>query len=177
MAVETRFTIVYFTLSASVVAFWVPHAEVSHGAGGEAHAYLSDVIALQEDEELGPTFDAAVILRASFTAFGARWWPLSANPSLPSRLGELESFAVTHGAEEDHCQRHHSQLHSLCCLSGYAGSPPATRWIRWGGPLPLWDRWIPLLLGQIIPPLSPLVFLSFCLSLLFLPSASLYLSL
>lgn len=65
--------------SASVVAFWVPHAEVSHGAGGEAHAYLSDVIALQEDEELGLTFDAAVKLRASFTAFGARWWPLSAN--------------------------------------------------------------------------------------------------
>lgn len=73
-------------------------------------------------------------------------------PSLPSRLGELESIAVTHGAEEDHCQRHQSQLHSPCCLRGHAGSPPATRWIRWGGPLPLWDRWIPLLLGQMIPP-------------------------
>lgn len=75
-------------------------------------------------------------------------------PSLPSRLGELESIAVTHGAEEDHCQRHQSQLHSPCCLPGHAGSPPATRWIRWGGPLPLWGRWIPLLLGQMSPPLS-----------------------
>ena len=64
---------------ASVVAFWVPHSKVSQGAGGEAHAYLTDVIALQEDEELGLTFNAAVILRASFTAFGARWWPLSTN--------------------------------------------------------------------------------------------------
>lgn len=64
---------------ASVVAFWVPHTKVSHGAGGEAHAYLTDVIALQEDEELRPTFNAAVILRASVTAFGARWWPLSTN--------------------------------------------------------------------------------------------------
>lgn len=64
---------------ASVVAFWVPHAKVSHGAGGEAHAYLTDIIALQEDEELGLTFNAAIILRASFTAFGARWWPLSTN--------------------------------------------------------------------------------------------------
>lgn len=64
---------------ASVVALWVPHAKVSHRAGGEAHAYLTDVIALQEDEELGPTFNAAVILRASVTAFGARWWPLSTN--------------------------------------------------------------------------------------------------
>lgn len=57
---------------ASVVAFWIPHAKVSHGAGGEAHAYLTNVVALQEDEELGLTFDAAVILRASVTAFGAR---------------------------------------------------------------------------------------------------------
>ena len=57
---------------ASVVAFWIPHAKVSHGAGGEAHAYLTDVIALQEDEEFGLTFNAAVILRASLTAFGAR---------------------------------------------------------------------------------------------------------
>lgn len=58
--------------SASVVSFWIPHAKVSHGAGGEAHAYLTDVIALQEDEELGLTFNAAVVLRASVTAFGAR---------------------------------------------------------------------------------------------------------
>lgn len=57
---------------ASVVSFWIPHAKVSHGAGGEAHTYLTDVIALQEDEELGFTFNAAVILRASVTAFGAR---------------------------------------------------------------------------------------------------------
>lgn len=57
---------------ASVVAFWIPHAKVSHGARGEAHAYLTDVIALQEDEELGFTFNAAIILRASVTAFGAR---------------------------------------------------------------------------------------------------------
>lgn len=57
---------------ASVVAFWIPHAKVSHGAGGEAHAYLTNVVALQEDEELGLTFDAAVILRASVTPFGAR---------------------------------------------------------------------------------------------------------
>lgn len=64
---------------ASVVAFWVPHTKISHGAGGEAHAYLTDVIALQEDEELGLTFNAAVILRASVTALRARWWPLSAN--------------------------------------------------------------------------------------------------
>lgn len=58
--------------SASVVAFWIPHPKVSHGAGSEAHTYLTDVIALQEDEELGLTFNAAVILRASVTAFGAR---------------------------------------------------------------------------------------------------------
>lgn len=64
---------------ASVVAFWVPHAKISHGAGGKAHAYLTDVIALQEDEELGLTFNAAIILRASLTAFGASWWPLSTN--------------------------------------------------------------------------------------------------
>lgn len=57
---------------ASVVSFWIPHAKVSHGAGGEAHTYLTDVVALQEDEELGFTFNAAVILRASVTAFGAR---------------------------------------------------------------------------------------------------------
>lgn len=44
-------------------------------------------------------------------------------PSLPSRLGELKSFAVTHGAEEDHRQRHQSQLHSPCCLPGHTGSP------------------------------------------------------
>ena len=61
-------------------------------------------------------------------------------PSLPSRLGELENITVTHGAEEDHCQHHQSQLHSPCCLPGHAGSPPATRWIRWGGALPQWDR-------------------------------------
>ena len=64
---------------ASVVAFWVPHPEVSHGAGGEAHSDLTDVVALQEDEELGLTLDAAVVLRASVTAFGARWRPLGAN--------------------------------------------------------------------------------------------------
>ncbi len=64
---------------ASVVALWVPHAKVSHGAGSEAHAYLTDVIALQEDEELRLTFNAAVILRASVTAFGAGWWPLCTN--------------------------------------------------------------------------------------------------
>ncbi len=55
------------------------HAKVSHGAGSEAHAYLTDVIALQEDEELRLTFNAAVILRASVTAFGAGWWPLCTN--------------------------------------------------------------------------------------------------
>lgn len=63
----------------SVVAFWIPHPKVSHGAGGEAHAYLTNVIALQEDEELGLAFNAAVVLRASVTAFGAGWWPLSTN--------------------------------------------------------------------------------------------------
>lgn len=63
----------------SVVAFWVPHTKVSHGAGGKAHAYLTDVTALQVHEELGLTFNAAVILGASLTAFGARWWPLSTN--------------------------------------------------------------------------------------------------
>lgn len=85
-------------------------------------------------------------------------------PSLPSRLRELQIIAVTHGAEEDHCQCHQSQLHSPCCLPGHAGSPPATRWIRWGGPLPLWDRWIPLLLGRMIPPLYSGTALFLCLS-------------
>lgn len=33
-------------------------------------------------------------------------------PSQPPRLGELESIAVTHGAEKNHRQRHQSQLHS-----------------------------------------------------------------
>lgn len=63
----------------SVVAFWIPHPKVSHGAWGEAHAYLTDVIALQEDEKLGLAFNAAVVLGASVTAFGAGWWPLSTN--------------------------------------------------------------------------------------------------
>lgn len=52
-------------------------------------------------------------------------------PSLPSCLGQLESIAVTHGAEEDHRQHHQSQLHSPCCLSGHTGSHPATRWSRY----------------------------------------------
>lgn len=64
---------------ASVVAFRVPHSKVSHGAGSEAHTDLTDVIALQEDEELGLTLDAAIVLRASVTAFGTRWRPLSTN--------------------------------------------------------------------------------------------------
>lgn len=96
-------------------------------------------------------------------------------PSLPSRLRELQSIAVTHGAEEDHCQCHQSQLHSPCCLPGLAGSPPATRWIRWGGPLPLWDRWIPLLLGQMIPPLCSGTALFLCLSLPSPPPPSVFL--
>lgn len=58
-----------------------------------------------------------------------RKWELT--PSLPSSLRELESIAVTHGAEEDHRQHHQSQLHSPCCLSGHTGSPPATRWSRY----------------------------------------------
>lgn len=58
-----------------------------------------------------------------------RKWELT--PSLPSCLRELESIAVTHGAEEDHRQHHQSQLHSPCCLSGHTGSPPATRWSRY----------------------------------------------
>lgn len=57
---------------ASVVAFWIPHPKVSYGTGGEAHAYLTDVIPLQEDEELGLALNATVILGASLTAFGAR---------------------------------------------------------------------------------------------------------
>lgn len=121
-------------MGASIVAFGVPHAKVSHGAGGKAHAYLTDVIALQEDEELGLAFNAAVILRTSVTAFGARRGPLSADASMPSRLGELQNITVTHGAEKDHCQRHQSQLHSLCCLPGYAGSPPCDEMDQVGGP-------------------------------------------
>lgn len=58
-----------------------------------------------------------------------RKWELT--PSLPSCLRELESIAVTHGAEEDHRQHHQSQLHSPCCLSGQTGSSPATRWSRY----------------------------------------------
>lgn len=58
-----------------------------------------------------------------------RKWELT--PSLPSCLRELESIAVTHGAEEDHRQHHQSQLHSPCCLSGHTGSHPATRWSRY----------------------------------------------
>lgn len=58
-----------------------------------------------------------------------RKWELT--PSLPSCLRELESIAVTHGAEEDHRQHHQSQLHSPRCLSGHTGSPPATRWSRY----------------------------------------------
>ena len=87
--------------------------------------------------------------------------------SLPSRLGELENIAVTHGAEEDHCQRHQSQLHSPCCLRGHAGSPPATRWIRLGGGGPFlrgtgeslfcWDGWSLL---SPVALLSPSVWLS-----------------
>lgn len=64
---------------ASVVAFWVPHPKVSHGTGGEAHAYLTNVVALQEDEELGPAFNAAVVLGAPVAAFGAGWRPLGAD--------------------------------------------------------------------------------------------------
>lgn len=64
---------------ASVVAFWIPHAKVSHRTWGEAHSYLTDVIALQEDEELWIAFNAAIILRASVTAFWAGWWSLCAN--------------------------------------------------------------------------------------------------
>lgn len=69
----------YKLTCASVIPFWVPHAKVSHGAGGEAHPNLTDVIALQEDKELGFAFNAAIVLRASVTAFGARWRPLCAN--------------------------------------------------------------------------------------------------
>lgn len=83
---------------ASVVAFWVPHAKVSHGAGGEAHAYLTDVIALQEDEKLGLTFNAAVILRASVTAFRARWWPLSTNCGKINREKGRVRLTEPHGA-------------------------------------------------------------------------------
>jgi len=64
---------------ASVIAFWVPHTKVSHGTGSKAHPYLTNVIALQEDEELGLTFNASIVLRASVTAFWARWWPFSTN--------------------------------------------------------------------------------------------------
>lgn len=72
---------------ASVVAFWIPHAKVSHGAGGEAHAYLTNVIALQEDEELGLASDAAVVLRAPVTAFGASLWRLRTGCSNRNRNG------------------------------------------------------------------------------------------
>lgn len=91
-------------------------------------------------------------------------------PFLPPRLGELDSIAVTHGAEEDHCQHHQSQLHSPCCLLGHAGSPPAARWIRWGG------GGGPSTLGQVDPTgvgtAGPSFLLSFrycSLSLYFLP--------
>lgn len=35
--------------------------------------------------------------------------------SLSSCFGGLEVIAVTHGAEEDNCQHHQSQMHSPCC--------------------------------------------------------------
>lgn len=35
--------------------------------------------------------------------------------SLSSCFGGLEVIGVTHGAEEDNCQRHQSQMHSPCC--------------------------------------------------------------
>lgn len=72
---------------ASVVSFWIPHAKVSHGAGGEAHAYLTNVIALQEDEELGLASDATVVLRAPVTAFGASLWRLRTGCSNRNRNG------------------------------------------------------------------------------------------
>lgn len=75
-----RFLVLKVLLTcASVVAFWIPHAKVSHRTRGEAHSYLTDVIALQEDEEFWIAFNAAIILRASVTAFGAGWWSLCAN--------------------------------------------------------------------------------------------------
>lgn len=87
----------------SVVAFWVPHTKVSHGAGGKAHAYLTDVTALQVHEELGPTFNAAIILRASLTAFGARWWPLSTN---------CGNIRYTERKEQPHwCRKHGVSSH------------------------------------------------------------------
>lgn len=64
-------------------------------------------------------------------------------PSLPSCLGELERIAVTHGAEEDHCQCHQSQLHSPCCLPGHAGSPPCDQMDQGGG--------APSSVGQVDP--------------------------
>lgn len=64
---------------ASVIALRVPHAKVAHGTGGEAHSYLTNVIALQKDKELWLTFNAAIVLRASVTAFRARWRSLCTN--------------------------------------------------------------------------------------------------
>lgn len=72
---------------ASVVAFWIPHAKVSHGAGGKAHAYLTNVTALQEDEEFGLASDTAVVLRAPVTAFWASLWRLRTGCSNRNRNG------------------------------------------------------------------------------------------
>lgn len=72
---------------ASVVAFWIPHAKVSHGAGGKAHAYLTNVTALQEDEEFGLASDTAIVLRASVTAFRAILWRLRTGCSNRNRNG------------------------------------------------------------------------------------------
>jgi len=66
-------------LTCASVGLGVPHAEVAHGTGGQAHPYLPDVVALQEDEEFGLTLHAAVVLRAALTALGARRWPVGAN--------------------------------------------------------------------------------------------------
>lgn len=81
---------------ASVVAFWVPHAKVPHGAGGQAHPYLTDVVALQVDEELGLTFDAAVVLGASVAAFGAGRQPLGAHCGKNTKRGRLRSGTADH---------------------------------------------------------------------------------
>lgn len=131
ITIETRLTIFYLTLVASI-GIRVPHPKVSHWAGGEAHTYLADVVALQEDEEFGLTFNASVGLRAVLTAIRARRRPLCANPSLPPCLGKPEAITASHEAEKDHRQRQQSKLHSPWCpgqgsplqADGSGGGPP-----------------------------------------------------
>ena len=66
-------------LTRAAVGFGVPHAEVPHGTRGQAHPHLTDVVALQEDEEFGLALDTAVVLGAALAALGAHRQTLGAD--------------------------------------------------------------------------------------------------